>query len=41
MRVFILGHFLLAQLGRGINLGKLVVLEVSALVGVWPFLTGH
>lgn len=41
MAVFVLGNFLFAQLGWRANLGQLIVLEVSALIGMRPFLTDH
>jgi hypothetical protein len=41
MSIIVLRYFLAAQLGRGINFGKLVVLEISSLVSIWPLLTYH
>lgn len=41
MVIVILRNLLLSQLVGGVNLGQLVVLEVSALIGMRPFLTNH
>ena len=41
MSIFVLGHFLAALLGGGVNFRKLVVLEVSSFVRIWPLLADH